>query len=140
VRLFSSRGILSSSGAVGGSATVRRLLTGAAALGLTAGLATAGMALASGSSSVVIHGCVNDKTHLLRIASTCHAGETAISWNQQGPQGAQGVRGLPGYDGRRGPAGPAGPSGPTGPSGPAGSGALVLGVPPDRSARQAPPG
>jgi hypothetical protein len=108
VRLFSARGILTSGGAVGGGATVRRLLTGGAAVGLAAGLATAGIALASGSSSAVIHGCVNDKTHLLRIAATCHPNETAISWNQQGAQGPQG---LPGYNGRRGPAGPSGPAG-----------------------------
>jgi len=114
MRLFSARGILTSGGAVGGGATVRRLLTGGAAVGLAAGLATAGIALASGSSPVVIHGCVNDKTHLLRISATCHADETAISWNQQGPQGAQGSQGLPGYNGRRGPTGPAGPSGPAG--------------------------
>src|ERR1700733_7437058 len=120
MRLFSARGILTSGGAVGGGATVRRLLTGGAAVGLAAGLATAGIALASGSSPVVIHGCVNDKTHLLRIAATCHAGETAISWNQQGQQGAQGAQGLPGYNGRRGPAGPSGPAG-SGAPGPRGS-------------------
>jgi hypothetical protein len=134
------RGILSSGGAVGGSLTIRRLGIIGAVVALTAGLTTAGLALASGSGTV-IHGCVNNKTHVLRIAATCGKGETAISWNQQGPAGAQGPQGLPGYDGRRGPAGPsgparsgapgpagsAGPSGPSGPSGPAGaSGAAGL--------------
>jgi hypothetical protein len=125
------RGILSSGGAVGGSLTIRRLATIGAAVALTAGLTTAGMALASGSGTV-IHGCVNNKTHVLKIAATCGTGETAISWNQQGPAGAQGPQGLPGYDGRRGPAGPSGPpgsgapgpagsAGPSGPPGPAGA-------------------
>src|ERR1700728_4147907 len=113
------RGILSSGGAVGGSLTIRRLAIIGAAVALTAGLTTAGMALASGSGTV-IHGCVNDKTHVLKIAATCGKGETAISWNQQGPPGAQGPQGLPGYDGRRGPAGPSGPAG-SGAPGPAGS-------------------
>jgi hypothetical protein len=131
------RGILSSGGAVGGSLTIRRLGIVGAAVALTAGLTTAGMALASGSGAV-IHGCVNNKTHVLRIANTCGKGETAISWNQQGPAGARGPQGLPGYDGRRGPAGPSGPAGsgapgpagsagPSGPPGPAGaSGAAGL--------------
>lgn len=41
--------------------------------------------------------------HLAGPTGSCRAGETALSWNQQGP------------------AGPAGPAGPTGPAGPAAS-------------------
>src|SRR5579862_404361 len=57
----------------------------------------------------VIHGCYNGKGHLRVVdtdaGKTCHVGETALTWNQQGPQGATG------------PAGPAGPAGATGPQG-----------------------
>lgn len=44
--------------------------------------------------------------------ATCPFGESAISWNQQGPAGPAGAQGS---------AGPTGPTGPAGPQGPAGS-------------------
>ena len=60
----------------------------------------------------VFHGCVNNKTRILRVvksANSCHKatgrgrnrkpGEFAISWNQQGRPGAQGIQGSQGPSG-----------------------------------------
>jgi Collagen triple helix repeat (20 copies) len=79
----------------------------------------AGAAIASGpiDSSGVIHGCYTSKakadgsfTFVLELpGTTCPVGDTAISWNQQGPQGLIG------------PAGPAGATGPQGPKGDTGA-------------------
>ena len=68
------------------------------------------------TANSVIHGCVG--THgALRIVSSSSAclkarghgkrrvpGETAISWNQQGPPGAPGAQGSPGANGANGSA------------------------------------
>jgi hypothetical protein len=42
-----------------------------------------------------IHACVNNRTHALFIQKRCHRGQSAITWNQQGPQGPQGRAGAP---------------------------------------------
>src|SRR2546421_11395661 len=74
----------------------------------------------------VFHGCVGNKTGVLRVvksAGSCQKargrgrqrtlGESAISWNRQGPaglQGLQGVQGVQGVQGQNGDTGPTGPS------------------------------
>ena len=55
--------------------------------------------LASGSGEV-IHGCVNNRSHVLRIAATCAKGETAISGTS---------RDRPARNGRTGVWSPPGP-------------------------------
>lgn len=88
-----------------------------AALAAAVVLAGGGAALATiPDSGGVIHGCYSAKDGTLRVidtdaGQTCAKGETALSWNQQGPQGPAGPTG---------PAGPAGPQGSPGPQGPAG--------------------
>ena len=77
-------------------------------------------------SSGVFHGCVSNRTGVLRVIDssktglaghcfTHHQAETAITWNQTGPQGPAGVQG------------PAGPAGQTGPHGPPGQGLTGVG-------------
>ena len=84
-----------------------------------AGAAWAAIPDASGE----FHGCVNNRTGVLRVidpsktgfAGQCiihRHGETAITWNQTGPQGPKGDTGS------QGPAGPQGSQGPQGPQGP----------------------
>jgi hypothetical protein len=69
----------------------------------------------------VINGCVSDKTGLLRVSDPpCRIGETAISWNAQGPGGLPGPEGPQGPEGPEGPEGPQGLEGPEGPEGPQG--------------------
>ena len=61
---------------------------------------------AAAQNSDVIQGCAGKTAGLLRFlepGGSCRSGETALSWNVQGPTG---------------PAGPAGPQGPQGPAGP----------------------
>jgi|SRR5579884_4263975 len=41
-----------------------------------------------------IHGCVNNRTHVLLVQKRCHRGERPIVWNQQGPQGITGRPGV----------------------------------------------
>lgn len=66
----------------------------------------------------VFHGCVSNRTGVLRVvssSSSCHRarghgsrrdpGETAISWNQQGPRGVPGVQGVQGEQGAAGQSG-----------------------------------
>jgi hypothetical protein len=66
----------------------------------------------------VFHGCVSNRTGVLRVVGTARAcvkahgrgrhrnpGETAIRWSQQGPQGiagARGPQGIPGAPGAKG--------------------------------------
>jgi hypothetical protein len=80
-------------------------------------------------SSGQFHGCVNNRTGLLRVidpsktgfAGQCithHHGETAITWNQTGPQGPKGDTGSQGPAGLQGSQGPQGPQGPKGDPGP----------------------
>lgn len=70
-------------------------------------------------SSGVFHGCVSNRTGVLRVIDssntgfaghcfTRHHAETAITWNQTGPQGPAGVQGLAGPQGKTGPQGPPG--------------------------------
>jgi hypothetical protein len=84
-------------------------------------------------SGGVIHGCYGTSNGQLRViddrAQTCKNGETALSWNQQGPngdkgdqgvqgiQGIQGVQGTPGSKGDKGDQGIPGVEGPPGISG-----------------------
>src|SRR5215470_7731967 len=85
---------------------------GMACLGLAAVVAL--MVLAPGvsaSPSGVLDACVNGGNGMMRLvdsSAACHANESFVEWNIQGPQGPQG---------------PAGPQGPQGPQGPPGSSA-----------------
>jgi hypothetical protein len=101
-------------------------------------VAVVGLALAGGvayatipDSGGVIHACFKpgDATKLGGAAltvvdsesgATCKAGDTALTFNQQGPPGPQGAPGAQGPAGPEGPQGPAGPAGPEGPQGPIG--------------------
>jgi collagen triple helix repeat protein len=87
-------------------------------------LAVGGVAYAAGArSAATINACSSTSTGALRIASSCHRGEAALTWNQDGPQGPKGdpgTAGAAGPQGAQGPAGPAGPKGGRGPVGPAG--------------------
>jgi len=65
----------------------------------------------SAGGSGVLDACVNGGNGMMRLvdsSAACHANESFVEWNIQGPQGAQG---------------PAGPQGPQGPQGPPGSSA-----------------
>jgi hypothetical protein len=74
--------------------------------------------------SGVFHGCVSNRTNLLRVVrstSSCHKakgrgvrrdpGEFAVSWNQRGVRGVQGVEGVQGVQGVQGIEGPTGQKG-----------------------------
>jgi Collagen triple helix repeat (20 copies) len=108
---------------------------------------TAGLALAGGiayatipDSGGVIHTCFkpSDATKIGGAAlsvvdseggAICKAGDTALTFNQQGPagpQGPEGPRGPAGPQGTEGPAGPQGPAGPPGPQGPPGPSGLPM--------------
>lgn len=58
------------------------------------------------TTSTTINGCVTTKTGALRVLTsptgTCKSGETAISWNKEGPQGIQGQPGTNGTNGQDG--------------------------------------
>lgn len=97
----------------------RRLVAALAGLALVAATVVVMTTVASGhgsQTSDVIQGCVSGGGVLRVLGSgqTCHAGETAISWNVTGPPGPAGA---PGAAGAAGPAGPPGPAGPAGSSG-----------------------
>src|SRR5215467_4965236 len=65
----------------------------------------------SAGGSGVLDACVNGGNGMMRLvdsSAACHANESFVEWNIQGPQGPQG---------------PAGPQGPQGPQGPPGSSA-----------------
>ncbi len=77
----------------------------------------------------VFHGCVSNKTSVLRVvksASSCQKakgrgkrrtpGEFAVSWSQQGPRGFQGLQGVQGAQGSAGLKGDKGDQGPAGPT------------------------
>jgi hypothetical protein len=68
-----------------------------------------------------ISGCINGKSGVLRISKKCLTGESAISWNTQGPSGPQGAAGQQGPAGATGPQGPSGLTGGTGPQGATGA-------------------
>jgi hypothetical protein len=81
-------------------------------------------------SGGVFHGCVSNRTGLLRVArsaSSCHhaqrrgkrrdSGEFAVSWNQHGVQGVAGGTGQKGGQGLQGPTGLKGDQGIQGPAG-----------------------
>jgi hypothetical protein len=77
----------------------------AVVMAIVIGVAAGTVAVAvSSDQTPTINGCVNTHNGLLRVADTCRAGETAISWNQVGPAGPPGPQGPPG------PPGPAGPT------------------------------
>ena len=82
------------------------------------------------STTGVLHGCVSNRTGVLRVVRSARScakahgqgrhrgpGETAISWSQQGPRGPQGIpgapgqRGIPGAPGQKGKPGAPGPKG-----------------------------
>jgi len=98
----------------------------ATSLGLAS---TGGIALATiPDSGGVIHACFkpNDATRpggasLFVVDSerggSCRAGDSALTFNQQGPQGPRGPQGPQGSTGPQGPAGPQGGIGPQGPKG-----------------------
>jgi hypothetical protein len=92
----------------------RKVLGASLAFVLLVSISTLGNADSKNSE---IRGCVNKKTLVLRIASTCSKAETEISWNVSGTQGFQGVRGDVGPKGDTGPQGPKGDTGPQGPKG-----------------------
>ena len=54
-----------------------------------------------------------DRVFIGATRNPCGAGQTPLTWNQQGPPGAAG---LPGARGAAGPPGPAGPGGPSSPA------------------------
>jgi hypothetical protein len=89
---------------------------------LAAGMVLYPSLVATPSHAQVINACVDNRTGVIRLASTasCGKNETILSWNMVGPQGAQGVPGPQGAQGDPGPAGPIGPAGVAGPAGPAG--------------------
>jgi Collagen triple helix repeat (20 copies) len=86
-----------------------------------------------------LYACVTQNFKTLNLTTKlrhCHAGETKISWNVQGPtgpagssgqdgsagdNGAPGAPGATGPSGATGPTGTAGDTGPTGPTGPPGA-------------------
>ena len=94
-----------------------------ATLAGAAGVAAATTALER-TATTVIRACQNDHTGLLRVvtAGGCRQGETALSWNVQGPPGPAGHAGPAGPTGGTGPAGPTGSQGPKGDTGATGSG------------------
>lgn len=94
---------------------------------------------ASPSRNVAIYACFNKASHALHALALggirCGAGDSLLTWNQQGPQGPRGspgpagktgaqgptgVQGLKGDTGAAGPQGLQGPKGDTGPQGPLG--------------------
>jgi hypothetical protein len=87
----------------------------------------------------VFHGCVNNRTGVLRVvnrANSCvkahgqgqhgNPGETAIKWSQQGPKGVPGARGPEGIQGTPGPKGDPGTPGQKGDPGTPGQSAVKL--------------
>jgi type VI secretion system secreted protein Hcp len=82
-----------------------------AALGAGGALAVAAIPAADGT----IHACYNNDGGALRVVDSdnqCSTdGESAISWNQQGPQGPQGQKGDQGNKGDQGQKGDPGDSG-----------------------------
>jgi hypothetical protein len=75
-----------------------RLSSIAAAVGFAAMTAAGSAAAQTG----VINACVDNMKKTLRIADTCSAKETPLSWNQQGQKGDKGETGSPGTPGAAG--------------------------------------
>jgi len=108
------------------SRVLRLLLVAGVTLGAAAGAAYA--VSAHQVSTTTINAC-RGPLGLLRVVNDpndCRHGESAISWNVQGPKGdpgpagPTGPKGPKGDTGATGPAGPAGAKGDTGGAGPAG--------------------
>jgi hypothetical protein len=75
------------------------------AAGIAAGAMIGGGGYAVGATSTsVVHGCVNKKTHALTVSAKCRKGTTEISWNKQGRVGASGKTGKTGAPGVAGAA------------------------------------
>ena len=89
---------------------VRLAIGVAAAVTIGAGVVLATIPDAAG----VIHGCYSKSGSPIYVidsaVSTCRNGDTALTWNVQGPPGPAGPMGAPGPTGATGPAGPMGPS------------------------------
>jgi hypothetical protein len=89
--------------------TVVAFILGAFSVGAIA------VAQSSGSSTDVVNGCVAKQTGALRVLAkgktTCKKGESALSWNKQGPAGAPGAGGAAGAAGAQGERGPQGERG-----------------------------
>lgn len=118
---------------------------GMSALLLVAGGAAGAAITASPVSGGIIYGCYAKSTvngaHSLILQNKgtgCPAGDTAISWNQQGPAGPAGRQGPGGSAGATGAAGPEGPQGPAGPAGTQGPGGSAGATGP--AGPQGPPG
>jgi Collagen triple helix repeat (20 copies) len=91
------------------------------ALAVVAGVAYAG---SGGATTSVIRACRSKSSGLLRVVNpgaSCHAGETLLSWNVEGPTGATGPAGPSGPKGDSGAAGAAGATGPRGGTGATGA-------------------
>lgn len=97
----------------------------------TVALAAVGLVLAAvvtrasiPAANGVISACYVPASGTIKVidssVTTCHPGETKLTWNQIGPQGPQGPQGIPGPQGVPGPVGPMGQQGPVGPAGPTG--------------------
>lgn len=112
---------------------VQAIVTSTVALALLSAVAYGQTAGSVHPQAGAIHGCYspgkNGRGTLIIVAHTghgsiCARGETAVSWNAQGPTGPRGPRGEPGAQGSagtRGDAGAPGAVGPQGASGPAGA-------------------
>ena len=84
--------------------SMRLVAVASVILALALGVAAVGTVFAQ-STTTTINGCVSNKSGALRVVnspSACKSGETAISWNQQGPQGPQGIQGPQGNLGQPG--------------------------------------
>jgi hypothetical protein len=82
----------------------RTLVVAVALLAGAAGVAYATAAVTR-TAATTIQACKNDTNGLLRVvsdASACRVGETAVSWNVQGPPGEPGPSGPPGPPGAAG--------------------------------------
>jgi hypothetical protein len=97
-----------------------RLATAVCAVGAAAAggaLATAALTSATPPTTGVLTACVKSATGDMRMvsdASQCKNGETATSWNVQGPAGPSGAKGDTGVTGLQGDTGPSGPKGDNG--------------------------
>jgi hypothetical protein len=84
-------------------------------------VALAGSALAhAADTTTTFYACLKADGNLgpIRVSPpTCSAGQTLLSWNQQGPAGPQGATGASGATGATGPQGPQGPAGANGADG-----------------------
>jgi len=82
---------------------------------------------ATGSPAEQIHACVTNGgvVKIVAAGTTCPNGQTAMSWNAEGPAGPQGAPGPTGPQGTSGEQGAVGPTGPIGPTGPQGSTGVV---------------